>query len=46
MCMKLNTAQSRACLVAQQMVVAWVLTIPCTAAMGAVAYMIVKAIFV
>ena len=32
--------------VAQQMVVAWVLTIPCTAAMGAVAYLIVKAIFV
>lgn len=30
---------------AQQMVVAWVLTIPCTAAMSAVAYMIVKAIF-
>lgn len=32
--------------VAQQMVVAWVLTIPCTAVMGAVAYLIVKAIFV
>ena len=31
--------------VAQQMVMAWVLTIPCTAAMGAVAYKIVCLIF-
>lgn len=31
--------------VAQQMLVAWVLTIPCTAAMGAVAYFVVKVIF-
>lgn len=31
--------------VAQQMVMAWVLTIPCTAAMGAIAYKIVCAIF-
>ncbi len=31
--------------VAQQMVLAWVLTIPCTAAMGAVAYKIVCLIF-
>lgn len=31
--------------VAQQMVLAWVLTIPCTAAMGAVAYEIVCLIF-
>jgi len=31
--------------VAQQMLVAWVLTIPCTAAMGAVAYFVVKIIF-
>ena len=31
--------------VAQQMVLAWVLTIPCTALMGAVAYQLVKSIF-
>lgn len=31
--------------VAQQMLVAWVLTIPCTAAMGAIAYFVVKFIF-
>lgn len=31
--------------VAQQMVVAWVLTIPCTAAMGALSYMAVMSIF-
>ena len=31
--------------VAQQMLVAWVLTIPCTAVMGALAYQIVLWIF-
>ncbi len=31
--------------VAKQMVMAWVLTIPCTAVMGAISYMIVMAIF-
>ena len=31
--------------VAQQMVTAWVLTIPCTALMGAISYKIVMAIF-
>ena len=31
--------------VAQQMVMAWVLTIPCTAAMGALSYVVVMAVF-
>ncbi len=31
--------------VAQQMVMAWVMTIPCTAAMGALAYQIVLNVF-
>jgi len=31
--------------VAQQMVLAWVMTIPCTAAMGAVAYQLVQSVF-